>query len=198
MKEKNVFDVQKFLSSFQDVGKETSLNLKLNLSIVNALWLLLSGERFSLEGFIKQSILESMTKVTIKYLQRFFRENLQFFIQKVKTERKQNRRKERTREIWVHSKYVVNFCSKSGLWKLKFIYSEKATKFCEIFTLLLTVCTVLKSELKILQNFVAFSEYMNFIKCILKPLLNVVQLYKGFKPIAGGQCPLRWPGKNHE
>ena len=145
MKEKNVFDVQKFLSSFQDVGKETSLNLKLNLSIVNALWLLLSGERFSLEGFIKQSILESMTKVTIKYLQRFFRENLQFFIQKVKTERKQNRRKERTREIWVHSKYVVNFCSKSGLWKLKFIYSEKATKFCEIFTLLLTVCTVLKS-----------------------------------------------------
>ena len=25
---------------------------------------------------------------------------------------------------------------------LKFIYSEKATKFCEIFTLLLTVCTV--------------------------------------------------------
>ena len=42
--------VKKFLSSpLQDVGKETSLNLKLNLSIVNALWLLLSGERFSLE-----------------------------------------------------------------------------------------------------------------------------------------------------
>ena len=34
--------------------------------------------------------------------------------------------------------------------KLKFIYSEKAIKFCEIFTLLLT-------------NFVAFSEYMNFM-----------------------------------
>ena len=45
---------------------------------------------------------------------------------------------------------------------LKFIYSEKATKFCEIFTLLLTVCTVVKSKVKILQNFVAFSEYMNF------------------------------------
>ena len=41
---------------------------------------------------------------------------------------------------------------------LKFIYSEKATKFCEIFTLLLTVCTVVKSKVKI----VAFSEYMNF------------------------------------
>ena len=45
---------------------------------------------------------------------------------------------------------------------VKFIYSEKATKFCEIFTLLLTVCTVVKSKVKILQHFVAFSEYMNF------------------------------------
>ena len=47
---------------------------------------------------------------------------------------------------------------------LKFIYSEKATKFCEIFPLLLTVCTVVKSKGKILQNFVAFSEYINFNK----------------------------------
>ena len=46
--------------------------------------------------------------------------------------------------------------------KLKFIYSEKATKFCEIFPVLLTVCTVVKSKGKISQNFVAFSEYMNF------------------------------------
>ena len=45
---------------------------------------------------------------------------------------------------------------------LKFIYSEKATKFCNIFPLLLTVCTVVKSKGKILQNFVAFSKYMNF------------------------------------
>ena len=45
---------------------------------------------------------------------------------------------------------------------LKFICSEKATKFCEIFPLLLTVCTVVKSKGKISQNFVAFSEYMNF------------------------------------
>ena len=36
---------------------------------------------------------------------------------------------------------------------LKFIYSEKATKFCEIFPLLLTVCTVVKSKEKISQNF---------------------------------------------
>ena len=45
---------------------------------------------------------------------------------------------------------------------LKFIHSEKATKFCEIFILLLTLTTYDKSKVKILQNFVAFSEYMNF------------------------------------
>jgi len=47
---------------------------------------------------------------------------------------------------------------------LKIIYSEKATKFCKIFTLHLTLCTVVKSKVKISQNFVAFSEYMNFTK----------------------------------
>ena len=46
---------------------------------------------------------------------------------------------------------------------LKFIYSEKATTFCEIFFLLLSVCTVDKSKGKISQNFVPFSEYTNFI-----------------------------------
>ena len=45
---------------------------------------------------------------------------------------------------------------------LKYIYSEKATKFCEIFTLLLSYVVPVKSKAKILQNFVAFSEYMNF------------------------------------
>ena len=49
-----------------------------------------------------------------------------------------------------------------GKYGIKFIYSEKATKVCEIFPLLLTVCTVVKSKGKISQNFVAFSEYMNF------------------------------------
>ena len=47
---------------------------------------------------------------------------------------------------------------------LKFGYSEKATKFCEISNLLLSVCTVDKSMVEISQNFVAFSEYTNFIK----------------------------------
>ena len=51
-----------------------------------------------------------------------------------------------------------------GHGKIKFIYSEKATIFFEIFTLLLSVCTVDKSKVKISQNFVSFSEYTNFSK----------------------------------
>ena len=42
------------------------------------------------------------------------------------------------------------------------MYSEKATKFCEIFTLVLTTVYTVKSKIKISQNFVAYSEYMNF------------------------------------
>ena len=43
--------------------------------------------------------------------------------------------------------------------KLKFIYSEKATKVCKISTLLLST---IHTMVEIPQNFVAFSEYMNF------------------------------------
>ena len=50
------------------------------------------------------------------------------------------------------------------LIKLKFIYSEKATIFCEISTINLSyvyyVVTV-KSMVEISQNFVAFSDFMN-------------------------------------
>ena len=45
---------------------------------------------------------------------------------------------------------------------IKFVYSEKATKFCEIFTLLLTTVHTDKSKVKISQNVVVFFEYMNF------------------------------------
>ena len=45
---------------------------------------------------------------------------------------------------------------------LKFIYSEKATKFFEIFTLLLSYVVPVKSKVEISQNSVAFSECMNF------------------------------------
>ena len=40
---------------------------------------------------------------------------------------------------------------------LKFIYSEKAIKFCKI-----SAVVTVKSTAEISQNFVAFSEYMNF------------------------------------
>ena len=45
---------------------------------------------------------------------------------------------------------------------IKLIYSEKATKFCEIPTVDLSYVVPVKSTVEILQNFVAFSEYMNF------------------------------------
>ena len=45
---------------------------------------------------------------------------------------------------------------------LKFVYSEKATKFCDISTVDLSYVVTIKSMVEILQNFVAFSEYMNF------------------------------------
>ena len=48
------------------------------------------------------------------------------------------------------------------VFAIKFIYSEKATKFCEIFTLLLCYVVLVKSKVKVSQNFVTFSEYMNF------------------------------------
>ena len=44
---------------------------------------------------------------------------------------------------------------KENKYKVKFIYSEKATKFCEISTLLLFYLVPVKSK-------VALSEYMNF------------------------------------
>ena len=55
------------------------------------------------------------------------------------------------------------------------IYSEKATKFCEIFTLLLYYVVPVKSKVKILKNFVAFSEYMNFKISIYSQLTLVLE-----------------------
>ena len=45
---------------------------------------------------------------------------------------------------------------------LKFIYSEKASKFCEISTVDLSYVVPVKSTVEISQNFMAFSEYMKF------------------------------------
>ena len=56
--------------------------------------------------------------------------------------------------VLTHSLYKNN--------NIKFIYSEKATKFFEISTLFLTTVHTVKIKMEISQNFVAFSEYMNF------------------------------------
>ena len=64
--------------------------------------------------------------------------------------------------------------------RVKFIYSEKATKICKISTLDLTVCTVVKFKVEISQNFVAFSEYMNFtffVLLLLKPKMPYITVY---------------------
>ena len=42
---------------------------------------------------------------------------------------------------------------------VKFIYSEKATKFCKISTVDLSYVVTVKSTVEISQYFVAFSEY---------------------------------------
>ena len=70
------------------------------------------------------------------------------------------------RYIFIHSTHFYSqfplfFSSKSHA-DIKFIYSEKATKFYKISTLLLSYVVPVKSKLEILQNFVAFSEYINF------------------------------------
>ena len=55
----------------------------------------------------------------------------------------------------------------SKIVNLNFMYSEKATKFWKIFTLLLTGTIEDNSKVKISQNFLAFSEYLNFNNLII-------------------------------
>ena len=45
--------------------------------------------------------------------------------------------------------------------KKKLPFSEKATNFCEISTVHLSYILTVKNRVEILQNFVAFTEYMN-------------------------------------
>ena len=46
--------------------------------------------------------------------------------------------------------------------QLKFLYSEKATNFFKISIVDLSYVVPIKSTVEILQDFVAFSEYINF------------------------------------
>ena len=47
---------------------------------------------------------------------------------------------------------------------LKFSFSEKAKNFCKISTVDLSYVVTAKSNMEISQNFVAFSEYMQFTR----------------------------------
>ena len=62
-------------------------------------------------------------------------------------------------DIQIPIVYWFTHCYKQE-YVLKLINSEKATKLCKIFTLLLSYVVPVKSKVKILQNFVAFSEYV--------------------------------------
>ena len=66
-----------------------------------------------------------------------------------------------------HDSTIYLYCktntpTKKSVASIKFIYSEKATKFWEISTLLLSYVRPVKSKVDISQNFVAFSVSMNF------------------------------------
>jgi hypothetical protein len=72
-----------------------------------------------------------------------------------------------------------------GTPKVKFIYSEKATNFCEISTVDLPYVVTVKSTVEIFQNFVAFSEYMNFT-CALCMHIPVYILKLTLRPLCNG------------
>ena len=64
-------------------------------------------------------------------------------------------------------------CANSKQKVIKLIYSEKATIFCEISTIDLSHVLTVKSTVEILQNFVAYSEYMNFIIVIYDTISQI-------------------------
>ena len=68
--------------------------------------------------------------------------------------------------FWLLKKVTVCFNFVKMVFKVQIFW--EGHKVCEIFPLLLTVCTVVKSKGKISQNFVTFSEYMNFMRIKIK------------------------------
>ena len=63
---------------------------------------------------------------------------------------------------WYSTSFLTSYPLKPYQDTIKFIYSEKATKFCKISIVLWSYVVPVKSKVDISQNFVAFSEYMNF------------------------------------
>ena len=70
-----------------------------------------------------------------------------------------------TEQLHLFSKNPIFFSHPSAEWLwqfLKFIYSDKPTKFYKIYTVDWSYVLMVKSKVEISKNFVAFSEYMNF------------------------------------
>ena len=62
-------------------------------------------------------------------------------------------------KIFEITRTIHSNSKRSEQFFIKFIYSEKATTFCKMFTLLLSYVLPVKNKGKIPQNLVAFSEY---------------------------------------
>ena len=65
---------------------------------------------------------------------------------------------------WTNFVWYWTTCSSTEaptVSRIKFIYSEKATKFCGISTLILSYVVPVKSKVEISKILMAFSEYMN-------------------------------------
>ena len=62
--------------------------------------------------------------------------------------------------LFYHDHHICEKNWQTAASIFNFIYPEKATKICEIFTLLLSYVLPVKRKLKISQNFVVFSEYV--------------------------------------
>ena len=84
-----------------------------------------------------------------------------------------------------------NFFNKARYIKFV-IYSEKATKFWEISTLLLSYVLLVKSKVEISQNFVTFSEYMNFNNCVqpkkIESLFSLLHWKNNYNNLFSEKC----------
>ena len=71
-----------------------------------------------------------------------------------------------SQNLWLfqNTRSLLLSISKDKIFSLKFIYSEKTTKYCKISTVDFYYVVPVKSKGKISQNFVTFSEYMNFMR----------------------------------
>ena len=95
-------------------------------------------------------------------------------------------------KIFEITRTIHSNSERSEQFLIKFIYSEKAAKFCKIFTLLLSYVVPVKNKVKILQNFVAFSEYNDFNRMIF---LLVVEGFSYLLRYRRGQEKNIGPGK---